>query len=144
MKGEHKFTDAALRNIAGRRSLAGTGRTGILTPYPEIVEDIVKMLKGLRVAGCVVNVHIARSLMIAIIGKRQPYLLEAFSCSENYVRAFLDSTLNWVSHKATRAAKHIPENASELCERTFFRLAHVIEHQDIPAMVSPNFRYGLQ
>ncbi|KAJ7723261.1 hypothetical protein B0H16DRAFT_1217130, partial [Mycena metata] len=82
VRGEKRFTDSALRNIASRRSLAGTGRTGILTPYPEIVEEIVKTLKGLRVAGCVVNVHIARSLMIAIIGKRRPQLLESFSCSE--------------------------------------------------------------
>ncbi|KAJ6509667.1 hypothetical protein DFH09DRAFT_838382, partial [Mycena vulgaris] len=111
VKGEKRFTDNALRNIASRRSLAGTGRTGILTPYPEIVEEILTTLKGLRVSGCVVNVHIARSLMIAIIGKRRPQLLQSFSCSENYVRAFLESTLNWTSRKATRAAKHIPENA---------------------------------
>ncbi|KAF8174360.1 hypothetical protein K438DRAFT_1474605, partial [Mycena galopus ATCC 62051] len=56
--------------------------TGILTPYLEIVDEIVKTFKGLRGAGCVVNVHIARSLMIAIIGKRRPQLLESFSCSE--------------------------------------------------------------
>jgi hypothetical protein len=74
--------------------------------------------------------------MIAIISKCRPQLLKSFSCSENYVRAFLDSTLDWTSRKATRAAKHIPENASELCERTFFRLAHAIDHQDIPAKVS--------
>ncbi|KAJ7702083.1 hypothetical protein B0H14DRAFT_3649089 [Mycena olivaceomarginata] len=115
VKGEKRFTESALRNIASPRSLAGTGRTGILTPYPEIVDEIVKTFKGLRVAGCVVNVHIARSLMIAIIGKRRPQLLESFSCSQNYVRSFLDSTLNWTS---------------------FFRLAHAIEHQDIPAKVS--------
>jgi hypothetical protein len=136
VKGEKRFTDAALRNIASRRSLAGSGRTGILMPHPEIVEEIVKTLKGLRVSGCVVNVHIARSVMIAVIGRRQPKLLDVFSCSETYVRQFLDSTLNWTTRKATRAAKKIPENASELCERTFFRLAHAIEHQDIPAKVN--------
>ncbi|KAJ7173830.1 hypothetical protein C8R46DRAFT_1215743 [Mycena filopes] len=93
----------------------------------------------LRVSGCVVNVQIARSLMIAIISKHKPELLTSFSCSEKYVRGFLDSTLNWSSRKATRAAKHIPENASELCERTFFRLAHTIEHQNIPAKLIINY-----
>jgi hypothetical protein len=136
VKGEKRFTNAALRSIASRRSLAGSGRTGILMPHPEIVEEIVKTLKGLRVSGCVVNVHIARSMMIAVIGRHQPKLLDVFSCSETYVRQFLDSTLNWTIRKATRAAKKIPENASELCERTFFCLAHVIEHQDIPAKVN--------
>ncbi|KAJ7327646.1 hypothetical protein DFH08DRAFT_968052 [Mycena albidolilacea] len=132
----NKFHRSTLWN---QRSLAGSGRTGILTPHPEIVEEIVKTLKGLRVSGCVVNVHIARSVMIAIIGKCRSQLLDVFSCSENYVHQFLDSTLNWTTCQATRAAKKIPENASELCERTFFRLAHAIEHQDIPAKLIINY-----
>ncbi|KAK7036322.1 hypothetical protein R3P38DRAFT_2517849, partial [Favolaschia claudopus] len=95
VKGEKRFTDNALRSIANRKSLGGTGRTGILMPHPAITEEIVGILKSLRVSGCVVNVEIARSLMIAIINKRKPLLLASFSCSEKYVRAFLDSTLNW-------------------------------------------------
>ncbi|KAJ7163434.1 hypothetical protein C8R43DRAFT_879719, partial [Mycena crocata] len=134
--GEKRFRDAALCSIVGHKSLAGTRWTGILTPYPEITQEIVTVLKGLRVSGCVVNVEITWSLMIAIISKHHPQLLNKFSCSKKFVRAFLDSTLNWSSRKAMRAAKHIPENASELCEQTFFCLAHTIEHQDIPASVS--------
>ncbi|KAJ7743728.1 hypothetical protein DFH07DRAFT_777341 [Mycena maculata] len=137
--GEKRFTDAALHSISNRRSLAGSGRTGILTPYPAIIEEITTILKSLRVSGCVVNVEIARSLMIAIISKHRPELLASFSCSEKYVRSFLDSNLNWSTRKATRAAKHIPDNASELCERTFFRLAHAIENKRIPAKLIINY-----
>ncbi|KAJ6532306.1 hypothetical protein DFH09DRAFT_811063, partial [Mycena vulgaris] len=82
VKGEKRFSDAALRSISNRRSLAGTGRVGVLTPHPEIVQEIVTVLKGLRVSGCVVNVHIARSVMIAIINNHRPELLASFSCSE--------------------------------------------------------------
>jgi hypothetical protein len=135
---QHRFTDAGLLKISTRRSLAGSGRTGILAPYPETVEAIVKTLKGLRISGCVVNVPIARSVMIAIIREQHPELLDNFTCSEKFVRAFVDSKLNWTSRKATRAAKHIPENATELCERAFFRLAYTIEHEDIP----PEVRVG--
>ncbi|KAJ7622857.1 hypothetical protein B0H17DRAFT_1151577 [Mycena rosella] len=35
--GEQRFTDAALRSISARSSLGGSGRTGVLTWYPEIV-----------------------------------------------------------------------------------------------------------
>ncbi|KAF8207758.1 hypothetical protein K438DRAFT_1755176 [Mycena galopus ATCC 62051] len=113
VKGEKRFTDAALRSIATRRSLAGSGCTGILTPYPAVVEEIVTTLKGLRVSGCAVNVHIARML-------------------------------NWATFKATQAAKKIPDNAPELCERTFFRLAHPLEDQDIPAKTRKALRKYLE
>ncbi|KAF7372598.1 DDE superfamily protein [Mycena venus] len=134
-----RFTDAALLKISGRRSLTGSGRTGILVPYPEIVETITKTLKDLRTSGCVVNVPIARSVMIAIIRKERPELLDKFTCSEKFVRSFVDSKLSWTSRKGTRAAKHIPENATELCERTFFRLAYTIEHEHIPAKLIINY-----
>ncbi|KAJ6535204.1 hypothetical protein DFH09DRAFT_890084, partial [Mycena vulgaris] len=41
VKGEKRFSDAALRSISNRRSLGGTGRVGVLTPHPEIVQEIV-------------------------------------------------------------------------------------------------------
>jgi hypothetical protein len=133
--GERRFTEAALAKMSARRSLAGTGRVGILTPYPEIVDKIVETLQGVRTSGCVVNVPIARALMIAIIKDARPELLDKFKCSEKFVRAFVESKLDWTMRKATRATKHIPENAGELCERTFFRLAYAIEHENIPAKV---------
>ncbi|KAK6980814.1 hypothetical protein R3P38DRAFT_2808824 [Favolaschia claudopus] len=123
--GERRFTEAALRNVVNRRSLGGSGRVGVLAKYPEVVKEITTTLRGLRASGCVVNVPIARSLMLAIINKRNPAILAGarFACSEKFVRSFLESILDWSSRKATRAAKHIPENAGELCERTFFRAA---------------------
>ena len=133
--GQHCFTESALLKISGRRSLTFSGRTGILAPYPDMIAHIVKTLLDVRKSGCVVNVVIARSLMIAIIREQHPELLDRFTCSEKFVRAFLDSKLNWSSRKATRAAKHIPDDASQLCERTFFRLVYAIEHEHIPAKV---------
>ncbi|KAJ7907744.1 hypothetical protein B0H13DRAFT_1618156, partial [Mycena leptocephala] len=132
---QHRFTDAALAKISARRSLACSGRVGILAPYPEIVAKMVETLQSVRTSGCAVNVPIARGLMIAIIKDARPELLEKFKCSEKFVRAFVESKLDWTMRKATRAAKHIPDNAGELCERTFFRLAYAIEHENIPAKV---------
>ncbi|KAJ6522817.1 hypothetical protein DFH09DRAFT_809744, partial [Mycena vulgaris] len=110
--GEKRFTDAALRNVQNRRTLAGSGRVGVLAKHPEVIAEIVKTLWGLRTSGCVVNIPIARSLMLAIITARNPIILaDCFKCSEKFVRSFLESILDWSSRKATRAAKHIPENA---------------------------------
>jgi hypothetical protein len=139
VKGEKRFTEAALRNVLNRRTLIGSGRVGVLAKYPEVSAEIVETLRGLRTAGCVVNVPIARSLMIAIIQKRNPAILHNFKCSEKFVRSFLESVLDWTSRKATRAAKHIPDNAGELCERTFFRLVHAIESEHIPASLVINY-----
>ncbi|KAF8153458.1 hypothetical protein K438DRAFT_1778213 [Mycena galopus ATCC 62051] len=132
VNGERRFTDAALRNISNRRSLVGTGRAGILAAHPEIVASIFETLTGVRASGCVVNVQIACALMIALIQKAGPELLEKFKCSEKFVRAFLESNLDWTMRKGTRASKHIPENAAELCEWTFFRLAYTIENEHVP------------
>ncbi|KAJ7096802.1 hypothetical protein C8R44DRAFT_579380, partial [Mycena epipterygia] len=41
--------------------------------------------------------------------------------------------------RAARAAKNIPENSDELCERTFFRLVHAIENEHIPAKLIINY-----
>jgi hypothetical protein len=89
-----------------------------LTPYPEIIDTIMETLQGVRTSGCVVNVLIARALMIAIIKDAHPEVLDKFKCSEKFVRAFVESKLDWTMQKATRTTKHIPENAGELCEHT--------------------------
>ncbi|KAJ6513471.1 hypothetical protein C8R45DRAFT_1050224 [Mycena sanguinolenta] len=109
-----------------RRTLIGSGRVGVLARHPEVSEEIVTTLRGLRTAGCVVN-------------KRNPAILNAFKCSEKFVRSFLESVLDWSSRKATRAAKHIPDNAGELTERTFFRLVQAIESEHVPASLVVNY-----
>ncbi|CAK5261843.1 unnamed protein product [Mycena citricolor] len=140
VKGEKRFTDAVLARVKAERTLAGSGRVGVLTPYPHVVEKMVETLKGVRIAGCAVNVPIARGIMMAIITDLVPEIWETkFSCSERFVRSFLESTLDWTTRAATRAAKHIPDNASELCERTFFRLVHAIETEHIPAKLIINY-----
>jgi hypothetical protein len=111
----------------------------VLAKYPEVSDEIFKTLRGLRTAGCVVNIPIARSFMIVIIQKCSPAILNNFKCSEKFVQSFLESMLDRSSRKVTRAAKHIPDNAGELCEHTFFRLVHAIESEHIPASLVINY-----
>ncbi|KAJ7808001.1 hypothetical protein B0H13DRAFT_1928673 [Mycena leptocephala] len=114
------------------KNAPSNGCIGVLARYPEVLNEIVTTLRGLRTAGYVVNVPIACSFMIAIIQKHNPIIFNDFKCSEKFVRSFLESVLDWSLRKATWAAKHIPDNAGELCERTFFRLVYAIESEHIP------------
>lgn len=57
---------------------------------------------------------------------------------QKYVGQFLQSTLDWSIRHGTRAAAHLPDNASELCKRSLFRIFHLINHYDIPPKLRIN------
>ena len=76
------WSDATKRNVARRHALAGSGQTGVLAKYPDIVTTIKTELRGMRSAGLALNVMVVRALMIAIIEKAGPDLLKEFKCSE--------------------------------------------------------------
>ncbi|KAF8183293.1 hypothetical protein K438DRAFT_1599764, partial [Mycena galopus ATCC 62051] len=139
-KGKKRFTDATLRSVLSRQTLISSGHIGVLAQYPDVSEKIVMTLQGVRTAGCVVNVPIAHSLMIVIIQKHNPAILNAFKCSEKLLQSlFLKSVLDWSSRKATRATKHIPDNVGELTECTFFQLVQAIETEHVPASLVINY-----
>jgi hypothetical protein len=48
------------------------------------------------------------------------------------VSDFLGSKLEWSIRKGTRAARHIPENAQELCEEAAMHFVSVITEHNIP------------
>ncbi|KXN80633.1 hypothetical protein AN958_09263 [Leucoagaricus sp. SymC.cos] len=137
-RGEKRWSDRRIKNIKDRHSLAGTGRTGILTNHPEIVEKIKATLISYRASAIPVNVSIRRATIIGIISKMAPELLQTFKCSENYIRSFFESVMNWTPRKATRTARHIPPDAADICERAFFRLVYAIEWFDIPSKLVVN------
>ncbi|KAF8911440.1 hypothetical protein CPB84DRAFT_1671620, partial [Gymnopilus junonius] len=92
-----------------------TGRTGVLAKHPDIVDEIKKTLKDLRTSGFIVNVPLGHSIMLGVIRKHDASLLTNFKCSERYVHSFFESSMKWSPRTATRAAAHIPPNATEVC-----------------------------
>ncbi|KAJ6569933.1 hypothetical protein B0H10DRAFT_1713239, partial [Mycena sp. CBHHK59/15] len=88
--------------------ITASGRTGILTPYPDITKNVKDALQGLRTAGAIVNVSITRGLLLSEISDQKPELLTKFKASESFVRNFLASVMDWTPRKATRQARHIP------------------------------------
>ena len=76
------WSDETLKNVARRGTLTGSGRVGVLAPYPNMVVAIKKKLTEFRDGGVPVNVLVARSVILALIQTEKPQLLEKFKCSE--------------------------------------------------------------
>ncbi|KAF9002114.1 hypothetical protein BDQ17DRAFT_1426078 [Cyathus striatus] len=116
-QGKNAWLEKTLQNVKNQHSLSGSGRSGILAKYPNIVEEIKKTLKDLRLSGIPVNVVMGHSIMLTIINQHEPSLLTGeFRCSERFVRDFFQSVMNWSLRQATRAAAHLPIDAPDSCK----------------------------
>ncbi|KAK1226816.1 hypothetical protein PQX77_010198 [Marasmius sp. AFHP31] len=132
-KSGRGWSKRTLMKVNNQSVVAASGKVGVLMPYPNLVKAIVERLSDMRKSGVTVSRALARSVMIAMIRKEQPQLLNGkFKCTEQFVGDFLASKMDWTVRSGTRAAAHIPENAPELMERTFFRLVHLVTFYDIP------------
>ena len=66
----------------------GTGQTGILAKYPDIVSEITTQFHGLQTLGVAINVLIACLIMLTIIKEKKPKPLVDFKCSEVTLASF--------------------------------------------------------
>ncbi|KAJ3738193.1 hypothetical protein EV360DRAFT_90715, partial [Lentinula raphanica] len=121
------------------------GQSGILGPYPEITAEVKKSLKKLRDSGAQISIITARGLMLSVILRRRPEILDKqfhdgskFRASESFVRNWLHTQLNWSVQKATQAAHKLPMDWEDKCEQSAFRKAHRIKRFDIPAALHIN------
>jgi hypothetical protein len=83
--------------------------------------------------------------MLATIIKMKPEILDLtfhdgsrFRASDTFVRTWLGSAMEWSQRKATRAARKIPDDWEDKCEKSFFRKAYQIKEHDIPASLYVN------
>ncbi|KAJ2934644.1 hypothetical protein H1R20_g2448, partial [Candolleomyces eurysporus] len=127
-----RWSEATLQNVERHGTLPGSGRAGILSKHPEVVDEIKAKLEGLRKSGVPVGRLLARSVILAIVQEKIPTLLDIFKCSESFVGQFLSSVMGWSLRHGTRAAAHLPDDAHAVCERAFYRLVHLIHFYDIP------------
>ncbi|KAI5884963.1 uncharacterized protein SCHCODRAFT_02521826 [Schizophyllum commune H4-8] len=134
-RGSFEWSPTTLENVKRARVAAAKGRAGVLGRHQELVDKIKQMLRDLCTSGLVVNVAIARPVMVALIQAHNASILanEAhFRCSEHYVRNFLQSVMGYSLRKATQAAAHIPPDADVLCERCVFRIVYLMKWYNIP------------
>ncbi|KAL0569111.1 hypothetical protein V5O48_012860 [Marasmius crinis-equi] len=132
--GARQWTKKTLDCISYRHALVASGRVGALTQYPQLIGEIKTTIISLRTSGLIVNVPIARSIILGFIQQRHPEILTGskFTCSERYVRDFMQSVLDFSPRQGTRAAAKLPDDADDVCERTFFRLVYAMMWEKIP------------
>lgn len=81
-KSGRRWSKHTLAQVKAKGSLKGTGRVGILTPFPTLVAEITAKLVSLRATGVPLDRLLARSIMMALVKDRQPQLLDTFKCTE--------------------------------------------------------------
>jgi len=117
----------------------------ILDSQPEMVVDILVILKGLHTAGLPVNASIARIIIPGFIAQRCPTLLDSMPHGDDapvfsiwITCRFLKRELNWVVHFGTKAAQKHSSSWITDCEKTFFRLSFTILNENIPPSIVVN------
>ena len=107
--------------------------------YPDIVKAVKDCLITIRSNGAQMTIVNARGIMVAMILKSAPEILEktfhdgsTFRASESFMRKWLHDVLHWSPRKGTQAAQKRPNDWEEQCERSFLRKAWVIKDEDIP------------
>jgi hypothetical protein len=95
--------------------IAGGGKPMVLDSQPEMVADIFKTLRSIRVAGLPVNAPIARNLILGFIAQRCPSLLDNMPRRDGspifsiwITPTFLKRELNWVVRTGTKALQKLP------------------------------------
>ncbi|KAJ3495073.1 hypothetical protein NMY22_g19984 [Coprinellus aureogranulatus] len=79
---QNRWLKHTLKKVEAKGRLKGTGKVGVLTQYPEVMEEIVKKLEGIRTSGIPLDRVLTRSIMIAIIKHCIPHVLATFKCSK--------------------------------------------------------------
>jgi DDE superfamily endonuclease len=101
------------------------GRRSALDAYPDIAEKIKTRLTLLRDAGQALNRPLIRLIMLAIIQKDAPQLMENFKLSMTWVHDFLTNEMGWAWRRAT-TSKSLPLNWKDLGVNMLKRCAVVI------------------
>ena len=83
-----------VKNVECCHALAGSGQTGILAKYPDVVKEIEAQLRALQISSLAVNVLVVHSIMLVIIEQWQPQLLFQFKCSEISCHFFRHSQIH--------------------------------------------------
>ncbi|THU78946.1 hypothetical protein K435DRAFT_586887, partial [Dendrothele bispora CBS 962.96] len=130
---KHEWSEKTLQNVRRHHAILGSGRSGALAKFPELTDEIKTTLLNLRKSGMIVNVPIARSIMLGIIRSRYPHVLTPhFQCTEQYVRDFFQSIMNWSPRTGTRASAHLPADAEDICERALMRIVYAMKWYNVP------------
>lgn len=81
-RSRNRWSKKTLKKVEQGGRLKGTGRVGVLTPFPQLVDEIKTKLMSLREAGVPLDRVLARTIILALVKEREPQLLSTFKCTE--------------------------------------------------------------
>ena len=61
-----------------------------------------------------------------------------FRCSDSFFWQWLHNVMGWLECKVTCAARKVPDNWEDICEKAALRIAYVIKEEDVSALLYVN------
>ena len=108
----------------------------------ELDEEIQHYIKNLRMSGGIVNRSVAQAAARGIVTARKPSLLKENGGSLDLGRGWVESFLRrmgYVKRKGTKAARHVPQDFSELKQNFLKRIRDVVRDYGITPDLVINF-----
>lgn len=113
-----------------------SGSKHILDSYPNITQELLDTLSGMRDTGTALNLISVQAIMRAVLKQRHPHILYEnggkLKLSKWFCKRFVKKHLNWCVRRATTAAQKLPSNWQKLVDDMIKRLAIVVYEGRIP------------
>jgi hypothetical protein len=108
------------------------GKKSILEEYPAIVERIQTRLRRMREddTNATINIDIARTIIMKIVKKYGPEIVDKLKFSRNFISCFLRHQMGWSLRRGTTVASKLPEDWIEQGVAMAKRIAALISMHD--------------
>lgn len=128
-----QFADMlALGTTAAHR---GPGRSPVFAEAREVENEIIRILSQMRTAGTVVNIHIIRCVMKAVVEQQAPELA-TIDFSRSFVSVWARTTLKHTWRRSTTAGSKLPEDWHSRGIEMAQRIAANIHHHKVSTRIS--------
>ena len=112
---------------------------------PTVKKAIVNQLNTLQNGSVPLTLITVRGIVITMLMSMAPKVFEikepdgsSFQCSDSFLQQWLHNTMGWSEHKATYAARKIPDNWEDICKKSILHMAFLIKEEDVPTLLYIN------
>ncbi|KAK4700757.1 hypothetical protein P7C70_g5484, partial [Phenoliferia sp. Uapishka_3] len=131
-----------LERVAQWHKPGRTTRVTMFKTLPELANRVEDTLRAIRDAGTAVTARTASAVIMALVKKMAPHLLEAevpFTCSQAFVKKYLNVELDWSFRQATAQSRKLPDDWEQQGWEAGMRIAYLMRKWKIPAALTTNF-----
>ena len=107
---DHKLLPSHQQSIDAGRSLArGDGRQRVLDGHADVEAEVKRVLTIMRTdAGAVINLHIIRWVMRAVMQQIKPTLLDELKLGNSFLSRWAHEQMDWTWRARTGTASKLP------------------------------------